>query len=177
MKPPMKTPRLRLRLVDGGQQQRFTADGLETFRKRLTKAADILGHDLLKSRFKQLRAIYSGLHVGGPQGDERYYWLGQTLQSQQSRINAAAGPGPSASLKFFPEYDLHLAVTEAGGPKQYAYSFEGVWMMCQINWLWGRELSHFCDAVVEETFDDIKREREQETGEYQARIPKKYERN
>jgi hypothetical protein len=174
----MKTPRLRLRLVDGDRQERFTADGLAAFRQRLVQAADALSRDL-EDHSKQLRGIYSslsGLHVGGPKGDERYFWLGQTLQSQQSCINAAA-EDPSASLAYFPDYDLHLAVTEAGGPRQYAYSFEGVWMMCQINWLWGRDLKHFCDTVVAEVFDDVKREREQETGEYRARLPKKYERN
>jgi len=178
MKLPMKTPRLRLRLVDGSRQERFTADGLRTFRRRLVQAANALGRDL-EGRSKQLQGIYAsmcGIHVGGPQGDERYYWLGQTLQSQQSHINAAS-EDPSASLAYFPDYDLHLAVTEAGGPKQYAYSFEGAWMMCQINWLWGRDLKHFCDTAVGEMFDDVKRKREDETGEYRARLPKKYERN
>jgi len=173
----MKTPRLRLRLAKAGKQEHFTADGLETFRRHLFQAADALDRDI-EGESKQLSGVYDrfGLYVAGPKGDDRYFWLGQTLQSQQSAINAAA-EDPSATLSYFPEYDLHLAVAEAGTPRKYAYSFEGVWMMCQINWLWGRELSHFCDAVVEETFDDIKREREQETGEYQARIPKKYERN
>jgi hypothetical protein len=175
----MKTPRLRLRLVDNGQQERFTADGLGTFRQRLVQAADALGRDL-EGHSKQLQGIYSslsGLHVGGPKGNDRYFWLGQTIQSQCSHINAAADEDPSASLRYFPEYDLHLAIAEAGGPKQYAYSFEGVWMMCQINWLWGRDLKHFCDTAVGEMFDDFKREREDEMGEYRARLPKKYERN
>ena len=169
----MKTPRLRLRLVKSGKQERFTADGLQTFRRRLIQAADALDYRL-KGHFKQLRGIYSNLHVAGPKGDDRYFWLGQTLKSQQSAINAAA-EDPSAALTYFPSYDLHLAVANAGGPKQYTYSFEGAWMMCQVNWLWGRDLAHFCDVAIADMLDEIRREKE--TGEYQVRIPKKYERN
>jgi hypothetical protein len=175
---PMKTPRLRLRLVEYTAEERFTADGFEAFRRRLTEAAGAIGYDL-KGTALQLRGIYSdlsGLHVGGPKGDERYFWLGQTLQSQCSSVNAA-DEDPSATLSYFPEYDLHLAVAEAGGPRAYAYSFEGAWMMCQVNLLWGLELSRFCDEAIGEMLDEIHREREEETGEYQVRIPKKYERN
>ena len=174
----MKTPRLRLRLVEHASEERFTAGGFEAFQERLIQAADAIGYDL-EGRNLELQRIYSdlsGLHVGGPKGDERYFWLGQTLQSQSSSINAA-GEDPSATLSYFPEYDLHLAVAEAGGPRAYAHSFEGAWMMCQINWLWGLELSRFCDEAIPEMLDNIRREREEETGEYQVRIPKKYERN
>ena len=178
MRLPMKTPRLRLRLVEYTSEERFTAGGFEAFRRRLIQAADAIDYDL-EGTGLQLRGIYSdlsGLHVGGPKGDERYFWLGQTLHSQCSSINAA-DEDPSASLSYFPEYDLHLRVAEAGGPKAYAYSFEGAWMMCQINWLWGLELQRFCDESIGEMLDNIRREREEETGEYEVRIPKKYERN
>lgn len=173
---PMKTPRLRLRLVSSVAHH-FEAYSFESFREGLFGAAEALDKRIRSSvpGCDLKLSLYQDLHVA-ERGGDRYFFIGGRLQGMQSKINSAE-EDPGARLKYFPDYDLHLAVACHGGPKAWACSAEGLWITCQTEWLWGRELERFCDSAVGDIFDGIAEEKEEESGEYEPRTTRKYKRN
>jgi hypothetical protein len=179
--PPTKTPPLRIRLYWNGPQQTFRAESFAAFQRgyasalaALSEATGISIESYRRGRGNR-HAPIKRIGVADRSG-ERFFTAASQMAVQASSINAAESD-PSARITGFESYDLHLAVTQAGEPLDWACTDAALWIMCQKEYLWGRELGRFIDRFVEDTFDKIAEEREEETGDYERRVVKRHQQN
>jgi len=168
---PQKTPRLKLRIVSSVDAVEFTAATPSEFSSNYRKALELAEKEFSISRETLRNMFHDKLHLFS---DGRWFSL-QTLPVAEQANRAQ--DGENISLDNIPEYDLHLAVLRAGSAKEWFASDEGIWIICQYTWLWGRELRHFIDGAVSDTFDDISKGQEDESGEFKIRIIRGHEKN
>lgn len=168
---PQKTPRLKLRIVSGDNAVEFTAATPNEFEENYHKALELAESEFSISQRTLRNMFHDNLHIFS---DERWFRLQTLPVSEQAN---RAQDGENVILQNIPDYDIHLAVLKAGSAKEWFTSNEGIWIICQYTWLWGRELSSFTDSVVDDFFDDISENMEKDTGEFEPRVIRNFQKN
>lgn len=169
---PQKTPRLKIRIVSESIAAEFQAATFAQFKKRYNRALRKLAIESNVDKAHIRNLFYKNTIVSTH--DDHWAYLQVLPISEQAN---RAQDGKEVRINNLDEYDLQLAVLKAGSAKEWFYSDEGIWVICQAEWLWGKELSEFTGDVAADVFDDIAKDKEQYSGEFEVRIIRDYKKN
>jgi len=162
----------------GAENRIFRAASLSAFKNGYQQALQSPAGSVIR---KQRDTVFRRLHVhesGYGDGWAMIYGVAYSWEpkARKAAADEAASLGGSTNCtQWFPDHDLPARVRSYGGPTEWLYSAEALWMMCQITWAWGRELNSFVDEAVGEMLKDIARGREDQR--YHLRPTLSYESN
>jgi len=165
------TPRLRIRMV-GREHATFRAASLEEFQDRYQAALESPAGSVIR---RHRDKVFERLHVYESGYGEGWAMIHSVLTTFVGIANRAVSGHPSQ--KYFPQYNFHSRVHHYGGPRPWIYSAEGLWILSQATWAWGRELTRFLDGAVGEMLKNIHREAEDKSGTYNLRPTLPHEAN
>jgi hypothetical protein len=162
----------------GREKRTFLSGSLDAFQRGYQDALQSPAGSVVRPQrdtvFQRLHVYESGYGEGWAMIHSIAYVWEPKARKVMNDETASLG-GSTSCPEWFPRYDLPARVRAYGGPTEWLYSAEALWMMCQITWAWGRELNAFIDEAVGEMLKDIAREREDQR--YHLRPTLSYESN
>lgn len=149
----------------GRENRIFRAASLEEFQDGYQGALESpAGYCIRQDRkevFRRLHVYESGYGTG-------WAMIHSAMFSMIGPVNRAWDGEDVRLSKYFPRYDLRTRVLHYESPKDWLYSAEALWMMCQQCWGWGLELTHFIDTAVADMINEAVSEAADD-GVYQLR--------
>jgi hypothetical protein len=162
----------------GHEERIFRAASLDAFQEGYQDALQSPAGSVIR---RQRNKVFQRLHVYESGYGDGWAMIHTVAYAWEPKGRKAATDdsvslgGSTTCPQWFPRYDLPARVHAYGGPTEWLYSAEALWMMCQITWAWGRELRGFIDQAVGEMLKNIARQREDQTYNLRPTLP--YEAN